>query len=110
MEARLRSISPATTAGSTSTGSGAPPPNRQAGLSSVLVGMKPSRSSTDRSASPMRGSDRPSVSSRPARAVGEPSTGATSTNSRPPASAMGRGVVSCHSDSPRGFIGSVIIC
>ena len=33
----------------------------------------------------------------------------TSTNSRPPASAMGRGVVICQNESPRGFMASVII-
>ena len=41
--------------------------------------------------------------------VGEPAR-ATSTNSLPPASAMGRGVVSCQKESPRGFMASVIIC
>ena len=35
--------------------------------------------------------------------------GATSTNSRPPASYIGRGVVSCHMENPSGFIASVII-
>ena len=34
----------------------------------------------------------------------------TSTNSRPPASAIGRGVVICQKDSPSGFMASVIIC
>ena len=34
----------------------------------------------------------------------------TSTNRRPPASAMGAGVVICQKESPRGFMGSVIIC
>ena len=36
--------------------------------------------------------------------------GVTSTNRRPPASAMGARVVSCHNESPRGFMASVIIC
>ncbi len=47
---------------------------------------------------------------RPARTVGAPSAWVTSTNSLPPASDMGRGVVSCHTESPKGFMGSVIIC
>ena len=47
--------------------------------------------------------------SSPARLVGEPSAWVTSTNSLPPASAMGRGVVICQKESPRGFMGSVII-
>ncbi len=33
-----------------------------------------------------------------------------STKSRPPASAIGRGVVICQTDRPRGVIASVIIC
>ena len=47
---------------------------------------------------------------RPARLAGEARAWVTSTNSRPPASAMGRGVVSCHTDNPSGFMASVIIC
>ncbi len=111
MEAWLRSISPATMAGSVSMGAGAlspgvPPP----GPSSGKAGMKSPRSSRACSASPISGSDLPTTVSRPARLAGEPSCRVTSTNSLPPASAMGRGVVSCHTESPRGFMASVIIC
>ena len=45
-----------------------------------------------------------------ARLVGAARVAATSTNNLPPASAIGRGVVSCHTERPRGFIASVIIC
>ena len=45
-----------------------------------------------------------------ARVAGDDSMGVTSTNSRPPASAIGRGVVICQNESPRGLNGSVIIC
>ena len=47
---------------------------------------------------------------RAVRPDGEASIRVTSTKSLPPASAIGRRVVSCHTDSPRGFIASVIIC
>ena len=72
--------------------------------------MKSPRSRMARSASPSSGSDLPITSSRPARLDGDPSALVTSTNSLPPASAIGRGVVSCQKDSPRGFMASVIIC
>ncbi len=72
--------------------------------------MKPSRSRMVCSASPVSGSDLPRASRRPARLAGEASLWVTSTNRRPPASAMGAGVVICQKDSPRGFMGSVIIC
>ena len=42
--------------------------------------------------------------------AGEANRWVTSTNSRPPASAMGAGVVICQNDSPSGLIASVIIC
>ena len=74
------------------------------------VGMKSPRSRMVCSASPISGSDLPRASRRPARLVGEASAWVTSTNSLPPASDIGRGVVSCHKESPRGFMGSVIIC
>ena len=45
-----------------------------------------------------------------ARLVGADRVAVTSTNNLPPASAIGRGVVSCHTERPRGFIASVIIC
>ena len=72
--------------------------------------MKPSRWRTVCSASPVSGSDLPKASRRPARLAGEANLWVTSTNRRPPASAMGAGVVICQKDSPRGFMGSVIIC
>jgi len=80
------------------------------GTSPGRVGMTSPRWRMVCRASPINGSDLPKASRMPARVVGEPSAGATSTNSLPPASAMGRGVVSCHKESPRGFMGSVIIC
>ena len=46
-------------------------------------------------------------SSRPA---GDASSFTTSTNNLPPAAYMGRMAVSWNKDSPRGFMGSVIIC
>ena len=72
--------------------------------------MKPSRSRMVCSASPISGSDLPRASRRPSRLAGEASLWVTSTNRRPPASAIGAGVVICQKDSPRGFMGSVIIC
>ena len=72
--------------------------------------MNPSRSRTVCSASPISGSDLCSASRRPARVVGEASLCVTSTNSRPPASAIGAGVVICQKDNPSGVMGSVIIC
>jgi hypothetical protein len=110
MEPSLRPISSVTMAGSISIGSGTLPGGVPPGPSSGRVAMKSPRSMTVASASPISGSDLPKASNTPARVAGEPSAGATSTNSLPPASAMGRGVVSCHSESPRGFMGSVIIC
>jgi len=56
------------------------------------------------------GSDLLNVSSRLARLAGDAKIRVTSTNNRPPASAIGRGVVSCQTESPSGLIGSVIIC
>ena len=82
----------------------------QAGPSSGGYGRKPSRSTMIRRASPISGSDFPASPRRPARLAGEARIWVTSTNSLPPASAMGRGVVICQKESPRGFIGSVIIC
>ena len=52
----------------------------------------------------------PMARSSPARGVGLPSISVTSTKSLPPATDIGRGVVSCHSESPSGLMGSVIIC
>ena len=72
--------------------------------------MKSPRSRMVCSASPISGSDFPRSPRRPARLAGEARIWVTSTNSLPPASLMGRGVVSCHTESPRGFMGSVIIC
>jgi hypothetical protein len=42
--------------------------------------------------------------------VGEASSFVRSTNNLPPAAYMGRAAVNCHKDSPKGFMGSVIIC
>ena len=72
--------------------------------------MKSPRSRMVCSASPISGSDLPKTSRRPARLAGDAKRRVTSTNSLPPASYMGRGVVSCHKESPRGFMASVIIC
>jgi hypothetical protein len=44
------------------------------------------------------------------RLAGAASSWVTSTNRRPPASAIGRGVIICQKESPRGFMASVIIC
>jgi hypothetical protein len=99
-----------TTAGSVSIGAGGPPNNGPGELSSGTGRMKPSRSAMLRSASPVSGSPFPMTSRRPARLDGEASRWVTSTNRRPPASAIGAGVVICQKESPSGFIGSVIIC
>ena len=72
--------------------------------------MKSSRSSKVSSASLISGSDRPAPSMTRTRVAGDASSRATSTKSLPPARYMGRAAVSCHIDSPRGFMGSVIIC
>ena len=72
--------------------------------------MKSPRSRMVCSASLISGSDFPMTSRRPARPAGEARIWVTSTNSLPPASAMGRGVVICQKESPRGFMASVIIC
>jgi hypothetical protein len=105
MDASLRPISSVTMAGSVSLGAGAPPRGAQPGPSSGSDGMKPSRSRMVRSASPISGSDLPRTSRRPARLVGEARPWVTSTNRRLPASAMGRGVVSCQKESPRASWG-----
>ena len=109
-DAWLRSISSVTMAGSVSIGAGEPPNSGPGAPSSGSGRMKPSRSRTVCSASPISGSDLRSASRRPARVAGEASRRVTSTNRRPPASAIGAGVVSCQNDSPSGFIASVIIC
>ena len=49
-------------------------------------------------------------SRRLARLAGEARAWVTSTNSLPPASCIGRAAVNCQKESPRGFMGSVIIC
>ena len=72
--------------------------------------MKSPRSMMVCNASLINGSDLPSISRKPARLEGEARPAVTSTNSLPPASYIGRPAVSCHTESPRGFIGSVIIC
>jgi hypothetical protein len=108
--ASLRAIKSATIAGSASSALAPPPGGVQAGPASGSDGMKSPRSRTVSSASRMSGSDLPRVSRRPERVAGDAKISVTSTNRRPAASAMGFGVVSCHTESPRGFIGSVIIC
>ena len=72
--------------------------------------MKSPRSRMVCSASPISGSDVPIISSRPARVAGEARRWATSTNSRPPASYIRGRAFICQTESPRGFMGSVIIC
>ena len=110
IEAWLRPISSATIAGSVSIGSGAPPAGAPPGPSSGSDGMKSPRSRMVCSASPISGSDFPRTSMRPARLAGEARPRVTLTNSLPPASYIGRKAVSWNRESPRGFMGSVIIC
>ncbi|HZY57863.1 MAG TPA: PEP/pyruvate-binding domain-containing protein [Rubrobacteraceae bacterium] len=110
MEAWLRPISSATMAGSVSIGAGAPPAGAPPGLASGSDRMKSPRSRMVCSASLISGSDFPRTSRRPARLAGEARPRVTSTNSLPPSSYMGRPAVSCHRESPRGFMASVIIC
>ena len=50
------------------------------------------------------------TSKRPARRAGDDRSGATSTNSLPPATYIDRGVVNCQKEMPKGFSASVIIC
>ncbi len=110
MDAWVRSISSVTMAGSVSIGSGAPPGRGPGEPSSGSGRMKPSRSRMVFTASPISGSDFPMSSRSSTPLVGEASLRVTSTNRRPPATAMGAGVVICQKESPRGFMGSVIIC
>ena len=111
MEDWFRAISSVTTAGSVSIGTCVPPPNNgPGGPSSGSSWMKSSRSRIVRMASSVSGSDLPIASRRAARLDGVANRWVTSTNSRPPASAIGAGVVICQKASPSGFIGSVIIC
>ena len=110
MDAWLRSISSATMAGSVSIGAGPPPAGAPGG---TLV-----RERRDEVAAVEDGLQRvpdqrigfPQDLQEAGAARGRRQAWVTSTNSLPPASAMGRGVVSCHRESPRGFMGSVIIC
>src|SRR5260370_947706 len=85
-------------AASVSIEAGSLPGGISPGPPSGRAGMKSPRSTTVRSASPSSGSDLPATSSRPARLAGDPSAWVTSTNSLPPASAIGRGVVNCQGD------------
>ena len=110
MDAWLRSISSVTMTGSVSIGADAPRAGGQPGPASGSVGMKSPRSRTVSSASLISGSDLPTSSRRPARLAGEARRRVTSTNSHPPASCIGVMAVSCHTETPRGFMGSVIIC
>ncbi len=72
--------------------------------------MKPSWSSTVSSAFLNSGSPFPTRSRKAARFAGAASRRVTSTNSLPPASIIGVMAVRCHTEMPRGFMGSVIIC
>jgi len=110
MEAWVRAISASTMAGSGSIGASPLLCGVQAGASSGGGGMKSPRSRTVCTASPISGSDFPIIPTRPARLAGEARIRVTSTKSRPPASAMGLGVVICQKESPSGFMASVIIC
>ena len=110
MEASLRAISSSTMAGSVSIAADPPPGGAHPAPSSGSDGMKSPRSRMVCSASPISGSDFPRSPKSPARLSGEARIRVTSTNSLPPASPMGRGVVSCHIERPRGFMGSIIIC
>jgi hypothetical protein len=74
MDARLRSISSGTMAGSVSIGAAPLPGGAQAGPSSGTGRMKSARSRTLCSASPISGSDLPARSSRLARLAGEART------------------------------------
>ena len=105
MEAWLRSISSVTMAGSVSIGAGALPGGGPPGPSSGRAGMKSPRSRMVCSASPSSGSDLPATSRRPARLAGEPSAWVTSTNSLPPASAIGRGGRQLPKGEPQGLHG-----
>jgi hypothetical protein len=110
MEASLRAISSVTMAGSVSIGAHAPVAGGPPGPASGSVATKSWRSRTVSSASLISGSPLPTTSRRPARLAGDARRRVTSTNSLPPASCIGAMAVSCHTESPSGFMGSVIIC
>ncbi len=107
-DASFCSMSSVTTAGSVSIGSGGPACCEPPGAASGTEGMN-SRAMTVSRASPVSGSPLPISATRPARVAGDARRAVTSTNSLPPASYMRGRAVSCHIESPRGFIGSVII-
>ena len=109
-EAWLLSIRSVTIAGSVSIGAGGSPAGGAPGASSGSDGMKSPRSRTVCSASLISGSDFPMRSRRPARLAGDARRRVASTNSLPPASTIGAGVVSSQKESPSGFMASVIIC
>jgi len=110
IEAWLRPISSATMAGSVAIRLGAPPAGGPLGPSSGSDRMKSRRARIVRSASPISGSDLPRTSRSPARLAGQARRAVTSTNNLPAASYIGVPAVSWNSESPRGFMGSVIIC
>ena len=110
MEDWVWSICSATIAGSASLGSRGPPTGLMPVGSSGHGRTKPSRSRMVASASPISGSDFPIIPTRAARLPGDASRRVTSTNSLPPASYIRGKAVSWNSESPRGFMGSVIIC
>ena len=109
IDACVPSMSSITMAGSGSIGVGAPANGGVATPSSSRVGTKSPRSTMVCSASPTSGSDRHSAR-RLARLDGDAKASATSTNSRPAASYIGRKAMSWNIESPSGFMGSVIIC
>ena len=108
-DAWLRSISSVTMAGSVASGGGASR-GGPAGASSGGAGRRSPRSTMVCSASPISGSPLPMTSRRAARLPGEARPRATSTNSLPPASYIRGIAVSWNTESPSGFMGSVIIC
>ena len=109
-DAWLCSISSVTMAGSVSIGAGASPAAAPAG---TLV-----RERRDEVAAVEDGLQRvpdqriglPEDLQEAARLAGEARRWATSTNSLPPASCIGGSAISWNSESPSGFMGSVIIC
>ncbi len=109
-ESWLRAISSVTMAGSVSIGAGASPAGAWPGASSGSDGMKSPRSRIVSQRVPGQRIGPPQDLEEAGAAGRGRQALATSTNSRPPASCIGRGVVSCHTESPRGFMASVIIC
>ena len=112
MEAWLRSISSVDDGRiGLDRGWGAASRRRRAGLSSGRVGMKSPRSRMVSQRVPDQRIGSPhDLQEAGVGSLATPGPEATSTNSLPPATYIGRGVVSCQKESPRGFMASVIIC